>query len=255
MSGRVVVSVHDVAPSTSTLVEELVELVEDHGLIATLLVVPGPWNGQQLKSDDEFGRWLTRCAENGHEISLHGWEHSEPDDAGLTLRTFVARVIARGCAEFAGLTRDVARSRLIQGREALRAAGHDVAGFTPPGWLASRPARDAVAALGFAYSTSQRAVFDHRSGVVHRIPAFCQRPNSSVTALGSALVRRAVVSRVATGRDVRIALHPQDLSTPALRHETVTLLQVASTAVSFTYRELVDDLLVGMQSSTYERAA
>ena len=239
MSANVVVSIHDVAPCTFAASQELVNHVQRHGIRATLLVVPGPWGGEQMAPGSPFCRWLDHCQQEGHEISMHGWSHTAPGNVGLCIGGIAARVIARGCAEFATLDRAAARRRLVAGLNAMRDAGFDPVGFTPPGWLASTSARDTIGAVGFEYSTSHRSIIDHRAGVRHKVSAVCQRPDSVLTSVGSRLVRRVLIGHVTAGRDVRLALHPRDLSTAALAHATVTLVQVASVASTLTYAEMI----------------
>ncbi|MDA2959797.1 MAG: DUF2334 domain-containing protein [Actinomycetota bacterium] len=239
MSANVVVSIHDVAPCTFAASRELVNHVQRHGIRATLLVVPGPWGGESMVPGSPFCRWLDHCQQEGHEISMHGWSHTAPDNGVIGMGGIAARVIARGCAEFATLDRASSRQRLVAGLGAMSDAGFHPVGFTPPGWLASTPARDAIGALGFEYSTSHRLIIDHRGGERHRVPAVCQRPDSLLTSVGSRLVRRVLIGHVTSGRDVRLALHPRDLSTAALAHETITLIQVAGVASTVTYAELI----------------
>ena len=255
MSGQVVVSIHDVAPSTFEQSRALVDLVERHGVISSLLVVPGPWQGFEITDDDQFVRWLRGRQADGHEVCLHGWSHTEASPSPATTRTKVARLLARGCAEFADLSEDEARNRLELGRSALRSLGFQPAGFTPPGWLASPGALRALRSLGFTYTTSQLSVLDIETAQSYRMPAVCQRPGSPLTTLGSRLVRRLLVSRVAEGRDVRLALHPSDLNTEALRHETTTLVQVASFGRTTTYGRLVNSRRFESSSANNQGAA
>lgn len=255
MNGRVVVSIHDVAPSTFERSMALLGLVERQGIAATLLVVPGPWNGARPTDDPRFVRWLTAREADGHEVCLHGWSHAEPVDARSSARSRLARLIARGCAEFADLSEEEARPRIVDGLSTLRAIGCHPVGFTPPGWLASEGALSALKSAGFMYTTSQFGVTDLMTGQVHRIPAVCQRPDSPLTAISSHLIRRILVSRVAESRDVRLALHPADLGTEALRHETTTLVQVASFGRTTTYRELVQERRTASGATTRSKVA
>ena len=130
MSGRVVVSIHDVAPSTFERSMALLGLVERHGIAATMLVVPGPWNGVRPADDPRFVRWLTGREADGHEVCLHGWSHAEPVRARGSARSRVARLIARGCAEFADLSEEEAHTRIVDGRSTLRAIGCDPVGIS-----------------------------------------------------------------------------------------------------------------------------
>ena len=83
---------------------------------------------------------------------------------GPVFRRAAGRVLARGCEEFWSLTFAEASARLVRGRSALEYAGFGVEGFTPPGWLASLDAMEAMAASGFRYTTTHTAVIDLVAG-------------------------------------------------------------------------------------------
>ena len=51
---QIVVSLHDVAPSTAELSRRWLELLETLGVRASLLVIPGRWNGQELSQSPAF---------------------------------------------------------------------------------------------------------------------------------------------------------------------------------------------------------
>lgn len=229
-----VVSIHDVSSVTLDLSRRLLGLCEESGVRASLLVVPGPWRGARVTEDLAFRRWLEGAAGRGHEVSLHGWTHE-----GGGGRSLADRFIARRCGEFAALDRSEALRRLERGLAVMEELGHRVEGFTAPGWLLSSDARAALVDLGFAYTTTHLSVLDLSGADPIPAPAFCQRPDSPLTGIGSRLVRRVLVARVAGGRAVRLALHPRDLSTEALTEATRTLVQVMGSGPTTTYAECI----------------
>lgn len=234
MTSTAVVSLHDVAPSTFVESRRLLSMVEQRSLIATLLVVPGPWGGDALATrSGEFDRWLRGAIARGHEIALHGWCHDDPH------RRWRSRLLARGCAEFAVLTSEEARVRLERGLSALDDVGVRPIGFVPPGWIASSGSIDAVRSLGFAYTTSHLTVEDLWGARTIRIPALSQRPDSSLSGAGAAMVRRLAAHRISRSRDVRIAVHPRDVRDPLLLDVTTCLLDLATCARATTYASLV----------------
>lgn len=244
MRPTVVVSIHDVAPSTHAASSHWLDIIEAHRLRATLLVVAGPWNGPRADEDPAFGDWLRAAAAGGHEIAAHGWDHrriEDPEGNWTSSRRVFGNVAARGCEEFWMLGQREARRRLIRTCSVLHAIGVEADGFTPPGWLASREALDAARGLGFRYRTSHRGVHDLRTGATVLAPAFSHRPGTALTAAAAWGVERLARALLLRGGLVRLALHPDDLDTGTTRDATLRLLARARDAdvLSVTYRELV----------------
>lgn len=239
----VVVSVHDVAPATWDESRDLVARLERHGMRGSLLLVPGPWRGGSMEDTPEFGRWVLDAVDRGHEPVLHGWSHAfVADPAAQTPRShrMAARLVTRGCAEFADLGEDAAAERVVAGLRVLDALGLEVIGFTPPGWWASIGTRRALPDLGLRYTTTRRHVIDLRSGYRLGVPAYCQRPHSRLAPIGRRVVERAIGSALRDGRTVRLALHPDDLHDGRIERSTDHLLQRCShEARTLTYAQLV----------------
>jgi uncharacterized protein len=241
LHGRLVVSIHDVAASSTEATAAWSADLTARGVPATLLTIGGPWRGPDLAHAPDLASWLRTREGMGDEIAYHGWHH-QAGRTGPRWRRAVGHVVARGAAEFAALEESDARERLERGISVLEDSGLHVVGFTPPGWLASPGSRRACAALGFRYSTSQAAVIDHRSRARHRIPAFCHRPGDRWEASGAALLRRGTAYRARRGSTVRIALHPADLERPGLREAALAAIDVALDAglQPTTYKGLLD---------------
>jgi uncharacterized protein len=131
-----VVSVHDVAPATAELVADWVADLDERELPATLLVVPGPYDGgPALPSAPGLVDFLHAAANRGHELALHGFRH-QGGPGGPPWRRAVDQVLARGAGEFWSLTERQARALLRAGLDMLADVDIGVSGFTPPGWLA-----------------------------------------------------------------------------------------------------------------------
>jgi predicted deacetylase len=244
---RLVVSLHDVAPATSTASRRWLDIVERHGMRATLLVVPGPWRGARLAADPGFAAWLREVAARGHELALHGWEHravidphGDPARAGRRYR-LVGDLLARGCQEFWQLGRAEADRRIGAGLDVLADAGITPVGFTPPGWLASAETLGALHARGFEWTTTQWSVLDLRGGRAHTIAALSQRPGSVLSGPAAAANHWVAARRMAAGRPLRLALHPDDLGDHRLVRATVRTLGEAVSAgvTACTYGDIV----------------
>ena len=244
MTGRLIISIHDVAPGSSAASQVWLDLVERHGMRASLLVIPGPWRGRALAGDHAFAGWLREAEARGHELVAHGWEHVAVSDPALdpsAATRLNGRVRARGCAEFQSLGLAEAQRRIERGLEVLHSHGIHPLGFTPPGWLASDQAVVALRSAGFRYTTTQWAVHDLVHD--HRLPVFAtsQRPGSRFARHAAAVNEQIARQRFTGRRSVRVALHPDDLGVRGLKAATERTLIAArvNDIESITYRDLV----------------
>lgn len=238
--GALVVSIHDVAPATAEASRAGVAALEQRGIRASLLVVPGPWRDQPLLDDPELVHWLRGADATGHEIAQHGWIHTAGPEGG-PVRRAVGRAVARGCAEFWALDDQEARERLQRGRSVLWQAGLDPVGFTPPGWLASAATRRALRSLGYRYGTDHAGVYDLVAGRRHLTPALSSRPGGAADWIGRYTMISAARRLASLGGVVRVALHPADWHDPCLRTAALLAIDGATDAGArpCTYAELV----------------
>ncbi|HEY6472377.1 MAG TPA: polysaccharide deacetylase family protein [Acidimicrobiales bacterium] len=237
---RLVVSVHDVSPATASESRRWVDDLDELGVPASLLVVPGPWRERTLAEDPEFAAWLRTCVARGHEVCLHGWDHTAPSDPAPG-RAVVGNLVARGCAEFWYLDEDEAAARAQRGLDVFGEMGLTTTGFTPPGWLASTAALRGLRRVGLRYVTSHGSVTDLRTGRRHRALVICHRPHSRGERMGAALMSRGPRVVLGHGRTLRIALHPDDLLRPGLREAALRGIESAldMDAVPLTYESLL----------------
>ncbi|WP_433525540.1 DUF2334 domain-containing protein [Nocardia pseudovaccinii] len=136
MPARLVVSVHDVAPASERETARWCADADAFGIPVSILVIPGPWRGASLADAPDYGKFLRERRAHGDEIMLHGWEHRAPKEGSFARRA-VARMVARGAAEFAALDVAAADARLRQAITVMNEMGLTTTGFTPPGWLSS----------------------------------------------------------------------------------------------------------------------
>ena len=251
MRPSLIVSVHDVAPSSATASKTWAELMAPLGVPLTLLVVPGPWQGSRFGDPGDDGQdladWLRGRQSKGDEIAVHGWCH-RADVPGPLPRRLVGNAVARGAAEYWALDRATSRERTEAGLGLLSDAGLQVTGTTPPGWLASRQAIRGYADAGLGYTTDHAGLRDLHSGRRYWAPAFCHRPGDADAAEPprSEVMGRKVVDGAArlirAGLPVRIGLHPNDLKRPGLDDSAVRSVRrcLEAGAVPATYAEMAD---------------
>jgi uncharacterized protein len=256
-----VVSLHDVAPSTATECSEWLERLEGRGLAVSLLVVPGPWRRSSgLRHDGALAEWLKAAQVRGHEIVQHGWEHAAPPWA--TLRRgprarAVGRLVSRGCGEFWSIDAEEAMRRLTAGRRALEHAGIHAEGFIAPAWLMSAAASEAVRLAGFRYTTTHRHVIDLAAGRVVPCLALSQRPGDAFTGVAAYASLAGARRAVRRGAPLRLAVHPDDIRSSRAMASVLRACEAALAAGyrSLTYGRLLDDAAAGASVTGMERAS
>lgn len=164
--GQLVVAIHDIAPSTLAEVRYLLAALDSIGVRRRVLKVIPCWHGvDDLRADPALTRMLAEEAAAGSEIVLHGYTHraSGPAHGSWVLRTR-ARLFAGTAAEFATLDSAEMARRLIAGRQLLRDAGLETAGFCAPCWLAPTCLPDVLRQCGFRFYVTMASLVDLASG-------------------------------------------------------------------------------------------
>lgn len=235
-----IVSVHDVAPSTFIRSRRIVDILESRSIRASLLVVPGYWQGDGPISDDEFATWLKQAQLRGHEIVQHGTNHQATTTGGW-LRFRVGRFIGRGCEEFWGLTFTEAYELALEGRRRLQKVGLHPQGFISPAWLSSRGAMRAISELGYDYSTTHTKVIDFSASRSIRSIALSQRPGSDLSLVAAVVVRLVGMWLAWRSKIVRVAIHPGDLDSTVATWSSLATIDFArrSGLQAITYGELI----------------
>ncbi|WP_280242215.1 polysaccharide deacetylase family protein [Nocardia abscessus] len=241
MCARLVVSVHDVAPASAAETARWCADADRFGIPVSLLVIPGPWRGKRLSGDPDYAAFLRERRRAGDDILLHGWSHRAGPEGGWPRRA-VGHAVARGAAEFAALNVGETAAKLHAATEVMAEAGLSTTGFTPPGWLASPGAEQALRTAGFTYTTSHFGAKDLGSGRRYRGFALSHRPGGGWSERFGAAMVDTMARRIAErGGLVRLALHPDDLSRPGLRDTTLRAIDAVlrTGAQATTYGELV----------------
>src|SRR5438309_4624043 len=221
-----IVSVHDVAPSTQPIVDKIISELTHKGVRhCSLLVVPDYHHQGAAMKDRQFVSWLRNLEAAGHEIVIHGYFHERPRRARETfLEKFITQFYTQGEGEFYDLGYDEAFRRIKSGRDEFRNAGLKPRGFVAPAWLldgeGERAARDAE----MEYTTRLRTVRDLRSGetfparsVVYSVRNGWRRAVS--------LAWNGALSRILKGKQLlRLSIHPPDFSHPTIWRQIADLI-------------------------------
>jgi hypothetical protein len=119
--------------------------------------------------------------------------------------------------------------------------GLDATGFTPPGWLISKPAIRGLRRVGLHYVTTHTSVTDMRTERNVRAIVLCHRPQGRGERAGAMLMARFPGPVARLGSTFRLALHPDDLQVPSLREAALRGIDAALSAgaIAVTYRNLI----------------
>jgi len=129
-----VVSLHDVAPSTRQIANTIISELANRGVrVSSLLVVPDYHRQGLFTKDQQFVSWLRGLEADGHEIVIHGYFHERPRRAKESLRDkFLTRFYTQNEGEFYNLVYDEALRRIVAARDELRAHGLKPHRLRPP---------------------------------------------------------------------------------------------------------------------------
>ena len=222
---ELIVSLHDVAPSKAELCRRWVEILNERNIRATLLVVPGKWNGTSLDTSPQFVEWLRGAEADGHEIALHGYHHIVDAKYRTTHRRhLVGTLFARGCEEFWHLPYAEAHRRIRLGRETLEGYGFHPQGFVAPGWLMSPETMSALKQSDLLYTTTHTHFIDLLHGKQEKIISLSQRPNSVLTKGGIAVNFMATEVMRSLRAPMRLAIHPNDLINARVRNANLSII-------------------------------
>ena len=225
---RLLASLHDVGPGSVNRVETLVAILERHleGPKFAMLVVPDHWHQHPLAGDRRFAAKLRRWSDLGIEMFVHGWFHRDlADHAGIA--AIKARHLTAQEGEFLGLSQAEAARRMARGRALIEdITGKAVSGFIAPAWLYGPGARAALSASGYQLAEDHLRVWRPPTGeVVSRGPVITWASRSNLRTTSSLAFAAAARTALRPLRDVRLAVHPGDVTRPAILASIETTLR------------------------------
>ena len=213
---QIAVAIHDVEPATFERCALIRDWLDDHGVDrATLLVIPAPDLHPFFQRRPDLAAWLLDCRDRGDAIAQHGFRH----------RAAVAAERSRPDAEFAGLDRAQTQASIAAGRRVLALAGVEPRGFVAPAYAYTPALRHELAAGFDWWATLLRFVGRDRAALA---PAVALRR--------SPLAVRAAA--LASGRVLRLDLHPADFDRPAHVLALESVLRGAHRRTAVTYDDL-----------------
>jgi len=241
---RIVVSVHDVAPSTAPDVRWLLAQLDAMGIHRRVLkVIPNEAGSGDIRADLDLVHLLRDEAAAGSEIVLHGYTHRSAGPArGTLLLRLAVRLFAPNDSEFATLQHREAVRRLAVGRDVLGELDLAPVGFCPPAWMAPKSLDVDLLAAGFRYVVRVATVTEVAMDRRRWVPAvgYMGAPPSveRLTRLDNAAITRGPF-----GIDtLRVFLHPQRAQESADCAAVLRALpQWAEGRRAMTYTEMLDE--------------
>lgn len=237
-----VVSVHDVAPSTKVAVDAIVSELAHHGVaVCSLLVVPDYHHRGCFTEDTAFVRWLQDLESRGHEIVIHGYFHQRPRRRGEKLiQKAVTRFYTSDEGEFYDLDYEEALRRITQAREQFAASGLTPRGFIAPAWLLGSEAQQAAADAELEYTTRLTHVQDLRGGESYPARSLVYSVRSGWRRKASLAWNHLLARRLATAPLARVSLHPPDRDHPEIWQQALRLIDcLVEDRTATTYRDWI----------------
>lgn len=237
-----IVSVHDVAPTTRAAAEKIITELSHHQVpVSSLLVVPNYHHRGSSMDDRGFVRWLQDLEAQGHEIVIHGYFHERPRRDGERVREkFLTRFYTNGEGEFYDLNYDEAFRRITRARDEFAKAGLTPRGFVAPAWLLGSAAERAAAAAEMEYTTRLTGVRDLRFGDNFHARTLTYSVRSSWRRVASLAWNGALARQLAGAPLARVSIHPPDRNHPEIWQQILRWTdRLVENRAATTYRDWI----------------
>lgn len=238
----VVVSLHDVAPSTQQIASTVISELSAHGVrVCSVLVVPDYHHEGPLAKHREFVTWLRGLEADGHEVVIHGYFHERPPQANESLRDkFMTRFYTQNEGEFYDLAYDEALRRITGARDQFRALGLKPRGFIAPAWLLGNEAEQAIRDAQLEYTTRLRAVCDLRSDTIFPARTLVYSVHNTWRRALSRSWNATLFRLLKTKPLLRISIHPSDYSQPGVWKQILGFIAaIKSARTATTYQDWI----------------
>ena len=237
-----IVSIHDVAPSTQPAVDKIISELAQKGIRhCSLLVVPDYHRQGASMQDRQFVSWLRDLEARGNEIVIHGYFHERPPRTQESvLEKFVTQSYTQGEGEFYDIDYDEALRRIKTARDDFKAAGLKPRGFVAPAWLLSSGAERAARDAEMEYTTRLRTVLDLRSGETFPARSLVYSVRNGWRRTVSLAWNGALGRLLKDKQLLRLSIHPPDFSHPAIWRQIVDLVsEMAPARTPTTYQDWI----------------
>ena len=213
MQRALVVSIHDVAPSTRAKVEKILASLAGRGVhTCSLLVVPDYHRLGRSLADRSFCSWLHALAANEHEIVIHGFFHQRARRRDENARAkIVTRIYTADEGEFFDLGYGEALRLIRKAQEDFKTHDFHPTGFIAPAWLLGAEAERAVIDAGMSYTTTLRTVRDFDGDRTIPSQSLVYSVRSGLRRISSLAWNRSLFRRLTSNPLLRLGIHPPDI--------------------------------------------
>ncbi len=242
--GALVVSLHDVAPTTRAVTEKILGELGRHGIhVVSLLVVPDYHHLGKISADREMGLALRDWHAHGHEIVMHGYFHERPRRENEKLsQKVITRFYTQDEGEFYDLSHDEASHRIALGRKEFEAVGLAPRGFIAPAWLLNAEGERAAADAGFDYTTRIGSIRDLHQGKNFVARSLVYSVRSSWRRAASLAFNAAAFLAANQQTLMRLSIHPPDYEHAEIWRQIVRFIDRALPARNLTtYAAWIDE--------------
>jgi predicted deacetylase len=239
-----VVSIHDVAPSTRETTEKIISELARRGVRAcSLLVVPDYHHREKFAEDRQFVSWLRDLEAQGHEIVIHGYFHERPRRLRESFRDqFITQIYTQGEGEFYDLSYDEAFQRITRARDEFRQAGFSPRGFVAPAWLLNSQGEKAARDAEMEYTTRLSNVQDLRSNEIFPTRSLVYSVRSPWRRATSLAWNAMLAKWIENNSLLRLSIHPPDYIYPAIWRQISDLIRAMDgVRTSTTYRDWIGE--------------
>ncbi len=242
--GSLVVSLHDVAPSTYQGAEKILAALAHRGVsVCSVLVVPNYHHLGASVENREFSLWLRELEGRGHEIVIHGYFHERPRQPNENLRArFITRFYTNDEGEFYDLGYEEALLRITRARDEFQRIGVRPRGFIAPAWLLSDEGESAAIDAGLEYTTRLRIVRDFRSGKDFQARSLVYSVRNEWRRAVSLAWNGALLPYANRKALLRLSIHPSDFGCPDIWRQILRIIETAIAARKVTtYANWLDE--------------
>lgn len=229
MQRALVVSIHDVAPSTRASTEKILADLAQHQVDAcSLLVVPDYHREGRSLADPSFRSWLEEVNASGHEIVIHGFFHERvrKTDEGAREK-ILTRFYTADEGEFFDLGYSEALRLIGEARQDFEGHGFCPNGFIAPAWLLGAEGERAAIDAGMTYTTTLRTVRDFAAGRIFTSQSLVYSVRSGWRRTMSLAWNRSLFRRLTNNPLLRLGIHPPDIARRAIWRQIGSIIDEA----------------------------
>ncbi|MEP6709995.1 MAG: polysaccharide deacetylase family protein [Verrucomicrobiota bacterium] len=237
-----VVSIHDVAPSTQRIANKILTELAEHGVhVTSLLVVPNYHREGSALKELLFSGWLKKLEEHGHEIVIHGYFHERArrNDESF-LQKFITRFYTADEGEFYDIIYSDALRLISDARDEFERHGLSPVGFIAPAWLLSAQGEQAAGAAGMIYTTRLGSMHHLLTNKTFRSQSLVYSTRSAWRRIASLAWNRSVFWQQWHNSLLRVSIHPSDPSHPRIWRQILRFVDRAlADRTPVTYRSWI----------------